>query len=43
VPAVPSTFIIFRDGVPVRTLSGNRQRGDHEEVLTLAHGAAARS
>lgn len=43
VPAVPSTFIIFRDGVPVRTLSGNRQRGDDEEVLALAHGAAAGS
>jgi ATP-dependent Lhr-like helicase len=43
VPAVPSTFIIFRDGVPVRTLSGNRQRGDDEEALALAHGAAAGS
>ena len=43
VPAVPSTFIIFRDGVPVRTLSGNRQRGDDEEVLALARGAAAGS
>jgi ATP-dependent helicase Lhr and Lhr-like helicase len=43
VPAVPSTFIIFRDGVPVRTLSGNRQRGDDEKVLALAHGAAAGS
>jgi hypothetical protein len=29
--------------VPVRTLSGNRQRGDDEEALALAHGAAAGS
>ncbi|HET9846694.1 MAG TPA: DEAD/DEAH box helicase, partial [Nitrospira sp.] len=42
VPAVPSTFIIFRDGIPVRTLGGNRQRGD-EDVLPLARGAAARA
>ncbi|MDF2458471.1 MAG: putative ATP-dependent helicase Lhr [Nitrospira sp.] len=42
VPAVPSTFIIFRDGLPVRTLGGNRQRGD-EDVLPLARGAAARA
>ena len=41
VPAVPSTFIVFRDGVPVRTISGNRQRGEDEAaVLPLARGAA---
>ncbi len=43
VPAVPSTFIIYRDGLPVRTITGNRQRGDDQNLLALARGAAARS
>jgi ATP-dependent Lhr-like helicase len=43
VPAVPSTFIIFRDGLPVRTLSGTRRRDDDQDVLSLARGAASRS
>jgi ATP-dependent Lhr-like helicase len=41
VPAVPSTFIIFRDGVPVRTIMAHRQRRNEEDALPPAHAAAA--
>jgi ATP-dependent Lhr-like helicase len=41
VPAVPSTFILFRDGLPVRVFTAKGQRLEDGEVLTLPRGAAA--
>jgi ATP-dependent Lhr-like helicase len=41
VPAVPSTFILFRDGLPVRVITAKGQRPEDGEVLTLPRGAAA--
>jgi ATP-dependent helicase Lhr and Lhr-like helicase len=36
VPAVPSTFILFRDGLPFRTVAGKGQRVDELDILPLA-------
>jgi ATP-dependent Lhr-like helicase len=42
VPAVPSTFILFRDGLPVRVIAAKGQRPeDADDVLTLPRGASA--
>jgi ATP-dependent Lhr-like helicase len=35
VPAVPSTFILFRDGLPVRTVTGKGQRVDELDIRPL--------
>ena len=42
VPAVPSTFILYRDGLPVRVLTRKGQRPEDAEILTLTRGSAAR-
>jgi ATP-dependent Lhr-like helicase len=41
VTAVPSTFILFRDGLPVRVITPKGQRPENGEVLTLPRGASA--
>jgi len=41
VPAVPSSFIVFRDGLPVRVLSAKGQRTGEGEIMSLAGGASA--
>ena len=40
VPAVPSTFILFRDGLPVRVVSAKGPRPEDGEILTLSRGAS---
>lgn len=42
VPAVPSTFIIFKDGLPVRVLSAKGRRPEEAEVVPLAHASVTR-
>jgi ATP-dependent Lhr-like helicase len=41
VPAVPSSFIMFRDGLPVRVLTSRGQRPGDGEIVHLPHGASA--
>lgn len=41
VPAVPSSFIEFRDGLPVRVLTAKGQRTGEGEIMSLASGASA--
>jgi ATP-dependent Lhr-like helicase len=41
VPAVPSSFIVFRDGLPVRVLTAKGQRTGEGEIMSLASGASA--
>jgi ATP-dependent Lhr-like helicase len=41
VPAVPSSFIVFRDGLPVRVLTAKGQRTGGGEIMSLASGASA--
>jgi ATP-dependent Lhr-like helicase len=41
VPAVPSSFIVFRDGLPVRVLTAKGQRAGEAEIMSLASGASA--
>jgi ATP-dependent Lhr-like helicase len=41
VTAVPRTFILFRDGLPVRVITPKGQRPENGEVLTLPRGASA--
>src|SRR5512134_862793 len=40
VPAVPSSFIMFRDGLPVRVLTTKGQRSEDGEIVPLARGAS---
>jgi ATP-dependent Lhr-like helicase len=40
VPAVPSTFIMYRDGLPVRVLSAKGQRTEDAEIISLARGVS---
>jgi ATP-dependent Lhr-like helicase len=40
VPAVPSTFILFRDGLPVRVVTAKGPRPEDGEILTLSRGAS---
>jgi ATP-dependent helicase Lhr and Lhr-like helicase len=40
VPAVPSSFIMFRDGLPVRVLTSKGQRPGDGEIVPLARGAS---
>jgi ATP-dependent Lhr-like helicase len=39
VPAVPSTFILFKDGLPVRVLTAKGQRSEDAEIVPLARRA----
>lgn len=41
IPAVPSTFIVFRDGLPVRVLTAKGQRSENGEIIPLTRGASA--
>ena len=41
VPAVPSTFIVFKDGLPVRAITAKGERSEDGEVLMLPRGASA--
>jgi ATP-dependent helicase Lhr and Lhr-like helicase len=36
VPAVPSTFVIFRDGLPVRTITGRGESVDRGQITQLS-------
>jgi ATP-dependent helicase Lhr and Lhr-like helicase len=40
VPAVPSNFIMFRDGLPVHVLTSKGQRPGDGEIVPLARGAS---
>jgi ATP-dependent Lhr-like helicase len=40
VPAVPSTFILFRDGLPVRIVTAKGRRPEDGEILTVSRGAS---
>ena len=40
VPAVPSSFIVFRDGLPVRTLTARDQRPEDGAMVPLPRGAS---
>jgi ATP-dependent helicase Lhr and Lhr-like helicase len=40
VPAVPSTFILFKDGLPVRVLAAKGQRSEDAEIVPLARRAS---
>lgn len=40
VPAVPSTFVVFRDGLPLRVLTAKGQRPEDGEIVPLARGAS---
>jgi ATP-dependent Lhr-like helicase len=41
VPAVPSTFIMFKDGLPVRVLTSRGQRAGEAEIVPLTRSASA--
>jgi ATP-dependent Lhr-like helicase len=41
VPAVPSSFIMFKDGLPVRVLTSRGQRHEDAEIVPLARSASA--
>jgi ATP-dependent Lhr-like helicase len=36
VPAAPSTFVIFRDGLPVRTITGRGESVDRGQIAQLS-------
>ena len=40
VPAVPSSFIVFRDGLPVRTLTARDQRPEDGATVPLPRGTS---
>jgi ATP-dependent Lhr-like helicase len=40
VPAVPSNFIVFRDGLPVRVVTARGQRPEDGEIVSLSRGAS---
>jgi ATP-dependent Lhr-like helicase len=40
VPAVPSSFIVFRDGLPVRVVTARSQRPEDADMIPLARGAS---
>jgi hypothetical protein len=42
VAAVPSTFIVFKDGLPVRVLSAKGQRSEDAEIVPLARASVTR-
>jgi len=42
VPAVPSTFMIFRDGLPIRTVTGRREDPDRQQIAPLSRGLPVR-
>jgi ATP-dependent Lhr-like helicase len=41
VPAIPSSFIVFRDGLPLRVLTAKGPRPGDEEIVSLARDASA--
>jgi ATP-dependent Lhr-like helicase len=41
VPSVPSSFILFKDGLPVRVIAAKGQRPEDGELLMLPRGASA--
>jgi ATP-dependent Lhr-like helicase len=41
VPAVPSSFIMFKDGLPVRVLTSRGPRAGDAEIVPLARSASA--
>jgi ATP-dependent Lhr-like helicase len=41
IPAVPSTLMLFRDGLPVRVITAKGQPSDGENILSLAAGLSA--
>jgi ATP-dependent Lhr-like helicase len=41
VPAVASSFIIFKDGLPVRVLTAKGERPQHAEIVSLTGDASA--
>ena len=42
VPAVPSTFMIFRDGLPIRTVTGRGEGPDRQQIAPLSRGVPVR-
>jgi len=42
VPAVPSTLMIFRDGLPIRTVTGRREDPDRQQIAPLSRGLPVR-
>jgi len=42
VPAVPSTFMIFRDGLPIRTVTGRGEDPDRQQIAPLSRGVPVR-
>jgi ATP-dependent Lhr-like helicase len=41
IPAVPSTFMVFRDGLPIRVVSAKGQRSEDGTIVSLAGGVSA--
>jgi len=41
VPAVPSTFMIFRDGLPIRTITGRGESVDRGQIAHLSRNTTA--
>ena len=41
VPAVPSTFVIFRDGLPIRTITGRGESVDRGQIAQLSRSTPA--
>jgi ATP-dependent helicase Lhr and Lhr-like helicase len=41
VPAVPSTFMVFKDGLPARVVTAKGPRSDDGTIVSLADGVSA--
>jgi ATP-dependent Lhr-like helicase len=42
IPAVPSTFLIFKDGLPLRVVSAKGQRSEDGTIVSLTAGISSR-